>query len=81
MKTFGVDLQIANDVDADIIHAHTWYTCLEMCIRDRLGAVELDVGDFIDFRHQVVVVGGEPLLHRQRSDVALVSLVAAARCV
>ena len=28
LKTFGVDLQIANDVDADIIHAHTWYTCL-----------------------------------------------------
>ena len=25
LKTFGVDLQIANDVDADIIHAHTWY--------------------------------------------------------
>ena len=23
LKTFGVDLQIANDVDADIIHAHT----------------------------------------------------------
>ena len=28
IKTFGVDLQIANDVDADIIHAHTWYACL-----------------------------------------------------
>lgn len=28
LKTFGVDLQIANDVDADIIHAHTWYVCL-----------------------------------------------------
>lgn len=28
LKTFGVDLQIANDVDADIIHAHTWYACL-----------------------------------------------------
>ena len=28
LKTFGVDLQIANDVDADIAHAHTWYACL-----------------------------------------------------
>ena len=28
LKTFGVDLQIADDVDADIIHAHTWYVCL-----------------------------------------------------
>ena len=28
LKTFGVDLQIADDVDADIIHAHTWYACL-----------------------------------------------------
>ena len=45
---------------------------------ERLGAVELDVGGFVDFRHQIVVVGGEPLLHRQRGDVALVSLVAAA---
>lgn len=28
LKTFSVDLQMANDVDADIIHAHTWYACL-----------------------------------------------------
>ena len=43
---------------------------------ERLGAVELDVGGFVDFRHQIVVVGGEPLLHRQCGDVALVALVA-----
>lgn len=28
LQTFGVDLQLANDVDADLVHAHTWYTCL-----------------------------------------------------
>ena len=28
LKTFGVDLQIANDVDADIVRARAWYACL-----------------------------------------------------
>lgn len=28
LQTFGVDLQMANDVDGDITHAHTWYACL-----------------------------------------------------
>lgn len=28
LKTFGVDLLMARDVDADLVHAHTWYTCL-----------------------------------------------------
>ncbi|WEV68229.1 glycogen synthase [Bifidobacterium sp. ESL0769] len=28
LQTFGVDLQMANDVDGDIAHAHTWYACL-----------------------------------------------------
>ena len=28
LRTFGVDLQIADDVDADIVHVHTWYACL-----------------------------------------------------
>lgn len=28
LQTFGVDLQIARDVDADIVHSHTWYACL-----------------------------------------------------
>jgi starch synthase len=28
LETFGVDLQIARDVAADIVHSHTWYACL-----------------------------------------------------
>lgn len=28
IRTFGVDLQMANDVDSELVHAHTWYTCL-----------------------------------------------------
>lgn len=28
IRTFGVDLQMANDVDGELVHAHTWYTCL-----------------------------------------------------
>jgi starch synthase len=28
LQTFGVDLQIARDVNADIVHSHTWYACL-----------------------------------------------------
>lgn len=28
IQTFGVDLQMANDVDGELVHAHTWYTCL-----------------------------------------------------
>ena len=47
---------------------------------ERLGAVELDVGGGVDFRHEVVVVGGEPLLHRQGGHVALLALIAAAHC-
>lgn len=27
IQTFGVDLQMANDVDGELVHAHTWYTC------------------------------------------------------
>ena len=45
---------------------------------ERLGAVEADLGALLDFRNDVVVVGGEPLLHRQGSHVALVALIAAA---
>ncbi len=44
---------------------------------ERLGAVELDLGGVFDFRNEVVVVGGEPFLHRQRGDVALLALVTA----
>lgn len=28
LRTFGVDLQIARDVQSDIVHSHTWYACL-----------------------------------------------------
>lgn len=28
IRTFSVDLQMANDVDGELVHAHTWYTCL-----------------------------------------------------
>jgi starch synthase len=28
LKTFGVDLLMAQDVEADLVHAHTWYACL-----------------------------------------------------
>lgn len=28
IETFGVDLQMANDVSGELVHAHTWYTCL-----------------------------------------------------
>ena len=44
---------------------------------ERLGAVEMDVGGAVDLRYQVVVVGGEPLLHRQGRHVALGPLIAA----
>ena len=44
---------------------------------ERLGGVELDLRGRLDFGHQIVVVGGEPLLHRQGGHVALVALVAA----
>ena len=45
---------------------------------ERLGAAKLDLGGRVDFGNQIVVVGGEPLLHRQGGHVALVALVAAA---
>ena len=41
IKTFGVDLQIANDVDADIIHAHTWYACLAGRLAQQLHEIPL----------------------------------------
>ena len=44
---------------------------------ERLGGVELDLRGRLDFGHQIVVVGGEPLLHRQGGHVALVALIAA----
>ena len=41
LRTFGVDLQIASDVDADIVHAHTWYTCLAGRLAQQLHSVPL----------------------------------------
>ena len=28
IRAFDIDLQMANDVEGDLVHAHTWYTCL-----------------------------------------------------
>ena len=44
---------------------------------ERLGGIELDFGGRFDLGHQIVVVGGEPLLHRQCGYITLVALVAA----
>ena len=41
LKTFGVDLQIANDVDADLVHAHTWYACLAGRLAQQLHDIPL----------------------------------------
>ncbi|PWG60714.1 glycogen synthase [Bifidobacterium catulorum] len=41
LKTFGVDLQIANDVDADLVHAHTWYSCLAGRLAQQLHEIPL----------------------------------------
>ena len=41
LKTFGVDLQIANDVDADLVHVHTWYACFAGRLAQQLHEVPL----------------------------------------
>ena len=41
LRTFGVDLQMAQDVDADIVHAHTWYTCLAGRLAQQLHDIPL----------------------------------------
>ena len=41
LRTFGVDLQMANDVDADLVHAHTWYTCLAGRLAQQLHSIPL----------------------------------------
>lgn len=41
LQTFGVDLQMSNDVDADLVHAHTWYTCLAGRLAQQLHDVPL----------------------------------------
>ncbi|MDF7641602.1 glycogen synthase [Bifidobacterium sp. ESL0784] len=43
LQTFGVDLQMANDVDGDIAHAHTWYACLAGRLAQRLHEIPLVV--------------------------------------
>ncbi|NEG69182.1 glycogen synthase [Bifidobacterium choloepi] len=42
-KTFAVDLQMADDVDGDLVHAHTWYTCLAGRLAQQLHDVPLVV--------------------------------------
>ena len=41
LKTFGTDLQIANDVDADLVHVHTWYACLAGRLAQQLHEVPM----------------------------------------
>ncbi|MFT8359298.1 glycogen synthase [Bifidobacterium aquikefiri] len=41
LKTFGVDLSIASDVQADLVHAHTWYTCLAGRVAAQLNDIPL----------------------------------------
>ena len=41
LRTFGVDLQMAQDVSADIVHAHTWYTCLAGRLAQQLHDIPL----------------------------------------
>ncbi|WEV42714.1 glycogen synthase [Bifidobacterium sp. ESL0682] len=43
LQAFGVDLQMANDVDADIVHAHTWYACLAGRLAQQLHEIPLVV--------------------------------------
>ncbi|WEV73130.1 glycogen synthase [Bifidobacterium sp. ESL0790] len=43
LKAFGVDLQMANDIDGDIIHAHTWYASLAGRLGQQLHHVPLVV--------------------------------------
>lgn len=41
LKTFGVDLQMAQDVSADVVHAHTWYACLAGRLASQLHDIPL----------------------------------------
>ncbi|WEV59844.1 glycogen synthase [Bifidobacterium sp. ESL0728] len=43
LQTFGVDLQMANDVDGDIAHAHTWYACLAGRLAQQMHEIPLVV--------------------------------------
>lgn len=41
LKTFGVDLLMAQDVHADLVHAHTWYACLAGRLASQLHDIPL----------------------------------------
>ncbi|MBB2954869.1 starch synthase [Bifidobacterium commune] len=43
LQTFGINLEMANDVSGDIVHAHTWYTCLAGRLSGRLHEIPLVV--------------------------------------
>ncbi|MCI1832889.1 MAG: glycogen synthase [Bifidobacterium sp.] len=43
LRTFGVDLQMANDVHSDLVHAHTWYACLAGRLAQQLHEIPLIV--------------------------------------
>lgn len=41
LRTFGVDLLMADDVDGDLVHAHTWYSCLAGRLAQQLHGIPL----------------------------------------
>ncbi|MDF7663874.1 glycogen synthase [Bifidobacterium sp. ESL0763] len=43
LRTFGIDLRMAADIDAEVIHAHTWYACLAGRLGQQLHHVPLVV--------------------------------------
>lgn len=43
LRTFGVDLRMANDVDGDVAHVHTWYACLAGRLAQQLHDIPLVV--------------------------------------
>lgn len=43
LQTFGVNLEMADDVAGDIVHAHTWYTCLAGRLSAKLHEIPLVV--------------------------------------
>lgn len=43
LKTFDIDLQMAKDVHSDLVHAHTWYSCLAGRLASQLNSIPLVV--------------------------------------
>lgn len=41
LQTFNLDLQMAKDVNADLVHAHTWYSCLAGRLASQLNDIPL----------------------------------------